>query len=994
MNYRTHILSALRFSGAFLAIFLFLAIESAKAQSQTDETSTEIYVESFGIENGLQQSMVSQIMQDSNGLLWMVTGDGLHCFDGNEFKVFRIQHSGAYNNSDNMMRKIIETEPGIFVIASSSSFFRFTVANGEFEFINREPSVYHLLLDVVINKKPLVWVYSKGLSLAGDSLEPLRLISRNGQSLPPNFSPLKAIRTNTGDILVLSAEGILHLKKQNNTETSFSYQWHEAKACKTIASDQSGEVYIIRDGNIYRYRESGSWPKVAETGITSASELTIDSKGNFWISGTDSKQTRLISNKKSSSVNFLEITGKYTDSIKPSIKHIFEDSYDNLWFGTDGNGLLKYNRQKAIFEKLNLGFVRCLAEKNGQILAGTFNNGLWKIKEDLKSHHRIQEKLFGNNTYILDIETDTLGSIWVVTRKGLIVLSQNEHEIFRFDQDWTHACFISSEHGVKTLQCDSKLFKFKSDKNPLLLSIEDYISVNSVQNFAGKVWQGTPVGLFISNKSTFMHGDSSNNPGKQILKNEVFHLMISENQVWAATGSGITVFSMAGEEIRSYSILETLNNEAIYSLLKDHYGRIWFSGIRGIGLITANRDRIIRYSTRNNLQSLEFNHNAALILSNGKLAFGGINGLNVIDPESIITESKKASVKLFTLFAADSLWTKGIPQIPASLKLGYKSAHIQGSVFSTAYHSKHDQKFSFFLEGYQNDWSNPVNESGFSYRNLPPGEYRLFVKHTDSFGQTGDAQLLLSLVIVPAFWQTTWFMLLSLALLVFLTVLIVKRIQKIRYTNRIKAMEQENALEKERLRISKDMHDDVGASLTRISILSEILKTQQNNPEKSRETIDDISEIAGSVVDELSEIIWAMNPRNDFLDSFSSYVRSYASAYFESTDTSIRFVFPDQIENLPMTAEIRRNLFLTIKEALHNISKHARARNVLMKIAVAGKKISIEIKDDGIGFNPDNSSNLGNGLSNMERRVLECGGQIKIFSSENNGTSISLSMDL
>jgi signal transduction histidine kinase len=95
-----------------------------------------------------------------------------------------------------------------------------------------------------------------------------------------------------------------------------------------------------------------------------------------------------------------------------------------------------------------------------------------------------------------------------------------------------------------------------------------------------------------------------------------------------------------------------------------------------------------------------------------------------------------------------------------------------------------------------------------------------------------------------------------------------------------------------------------------------------------------------------------------------------------------------------MTAEIRRNLFLTIKEALHNISKHARARNVLMKIAVAGKKISIEIKDDGIGFNPDNSSNLGNGLSNMERRVLECGGQIKIFSSENNGTSISLSMDL
>lgn len=994
MNYITLTFSALRIAAAILEILILLYAAQVKAQTLAQAPSTEIYIESFGIENGLQQSMVSQIIQDSDGLLWMVTGDGLHCFDGNEFKVYRIQYNGVYNNSDNMMRKIIESEPGVFVIASSSSFFRFTVANGEFDFINREPSVYHLLLDVVINKKPLVWVYSKGLCLAGDSLEPLSLNSQNGYAFPENIPPLKAIRTSTGDILVLNTEGILHLKKQSNSETKFSYTWHEAKACKTMASDQSGNIYIIRDCNIYLYHESGNWTKVADCGINPAADMTIDSKGFFWISGTDSKETCLISNKKSSGVNFLEITGKYTDSIKPSIKHIFEDSHHNLWFGTDGNGLLKYNRQKAVFKKLNLGFVRCLAEKDGQILAGTFNNGLWKINDDLKSFNRIQEKLIDNNTYILDIETDIYSRIWVVTRKGLLVLSRGGQEIFRFVQDWTHACFINSEYGVKALQCDSKLFTFQSEEKPKLLSIQDYISVNSVLKFDGKVWKGSPVGLFVSKEVTNSRKKTSSNPEKQIFHSEVFHLMISEYEVWAATGSGIAVFSSDGKEIRSYSILKALGNEAIYSLLKDKYGRIWFSGIRGIGLITANRDRIIRYSTRNNLQSLEFNHNAALILSNGKLAFGGINGLNVMDPEMVTSETKKPFVKLFSLYAADSLWTKGVPQNVPALKLSYKSAHIQGSVYTTAYHSKHDQKFSFFLEGYQNDWSNPINEAGFSYRNLPPGEYRLFVKHTDSFGQTGDAQLLLSLVIVPAFWQTTWFMLLSLAVLILLTVLIVKRIQRIRYTNRIKAMEQENALEKERLRISKDMHDDVGASLTRISILSEILKTQQNNPEKSRETIDNISTIAGNVVDDLSEIIWAMNPRNDFLDSFSSYVRSYASAYFESTDTSIRFVFPDQIKNLPMTAEIRRNLFLTIKEALHNISKHARARNVLLEIAVAEKKIRIEIKDDGIGFNPDISSNQGNGLSNMERRVLECGGQIKISSSENNGTSISLSMDL
>jgi signal transduction histidine kinase len=148
------------------------------------------------------------------------------------------------------------------------------------------------------------------------------------------------------------------------------------------------------------------------------------------------------------------------------------------------------------------------------------------------------------------------------------------------------------------------------------------------------------------------------------------------------------------------------------------------------------------------------------------------------------------------------------------------------------------------------------------------------------------------------------------------------------------------------------------------------------------------------VVDEMSEIIWAMNPRNDKLDSFTSYIRQHASSYLESAEIEGRFTFPDEIPSYPMSSELRRNLFLTVKEAFHNIVKHSGAGNVQMSLHFEKLSLKIIIEDDGVGFNLNKISGWGNGLTNMHKRIEELGGSFKINSEVGKGTLIEFSVKL
>jgi signal transduction histidine kinase len=207
-------------------------------------------------------------------------------------------------------------------------------------------------------------------------------------------------------------------------------------------------------------------------------------------------------------------------------------------------------------------------------------------------------------------------------------------------------------------------------------------------------------------------------------------------------------------------------------------------------------------------------------------------------------------------------------------------------------------------------------------------------------------------------------------------------------------LERQVMLEKERIRISEDMHDEIGASLTQISILSEVMKRQSGKPDETFKLIEQISGISNTLVDEMSDIIWAMNPRNDDLASFSYYLRKFASEYLDNTGIRAIFDFPENCPVVPMSSDHRRNLFLVVKEALHNAVKHSGATELAIGLYWADGILKAEIRDNGMGFNKEKTMHTGNGLTNMQKRIEGLGGIFSLETKSAGGTRIEVTLPL
>jgi signal transduction histidine kinase len=760
-----------------------------------------------------------------------------------------------------------------------------------------------------------------------------------------------------------------------------------------MAKDNKGRVFILSGQKLFQYTGNGILKLYFDTHLSENLNLFIDSNDNFWLTGKTSNQIYLIKNGELNRINLCQHAGRHTDTIAPVIRAVYEDRYRNIWMGTDGDGILLNCPDQVQFNRADVGFTRCLEWFDSHIWAGTFNNGIWKLSPDLAETERIRPDHFSNDIYFLDMASDAYGRLWIISRRGIEVIDKTGSVIFSKKLSCTIANFFTPSPGIIALVYDNNLIMFKlSAGSPEIISHERYTPVATYLNTMDYYWLGNQFGLYRISKDqgyTPMVFDS-NNP---IYEKQVNHLIFHHGKIWAATGNGIELFKENGESLPLPDFLVPLREEMVYTLLSDKSGRIWFTGNRGLACIDEKKKHIVYFGSANNLQSLEFNNNACCFSPNGNMYFGGIRGVNGFNPQQFALDKPVPAVRLISLMVADTALAKGLPATGLKLQLARQAPNISGKVFCPDFSGAQNQLFSFYLEGFHKEWGKPSNDASFNFRDLPPGEYRLFAKNADALNNWSDPVEILLVSINPPFWKTWWFLVLMVSVIASVTAFIVKRINSMRYRKRILALEQQHAIEKERLRISKDMHDEVGASLTRISILSELARKQGGEPEKVEQVIGQISEIAGNVVDEMSEIIWAMNPRNDTLDGFAAYSRRYASSYLETADILISFHFTDPMPPLHMNAEIRRNVFLVIKEALHNIVKHAKARRVTLSIIFSGKQLCITLADDGVGID-DTHHPGGNSLINMKKRLDDIGGSFELESQPGKGTVITIKIEM
>ncbi|HEY4338137.1 MAG TPA: ATP-binding protein, partial [Puia sp.] len=328
------------------------------------------------------------------------------------------------------------------------------------------------------------------------------------------------------------------------------------------------------------------------------------------------------------------------------------------------------------------------------------------------------------------------------------------------------------------------------------------------------------------------------------------------------------------------------------------------------------------------------------------------------------------------------------------LTLPYDQNTISFHIGVTSFIDETQTRFSYLLEGSSNrQWSPLTPESAIHFVNLPPGRYDLRVKVRFLAGDYSDVSSSYSFVIHPPWWQTAAFRIGLFLVLLFLGFLAIRAYIRRRLLQQRLELENQQAIERERTRIATDMHDELGAGLSRIKFLSETIGIKKQQQLPIEEEITGIRRYSHEMIDKMGEIVWALNERNDSLSDLLSYTRSYAAEYLLQAGIRCQVEAPADLPTCFVSGEFRRNVYLTIKEALHNIVKHAQAERVNIRMtAQPGTVLNITIEDDGIGFDRENIRPFANGLNNMQRRIADLGGTLYIYTGP--GTTIRLSVPI
>jgi signal transduction histidine kinase len=279
------------------------------------------------------------------------------------------------------------------------------------------------------------------------------------------------------------------------------------------------------------------------------------------------------------------------------------------------------------------------------------------------------------------------------------------------------------------------------------------------------------------------------------------------------------------------------------------------------------------------------------------------------------------------------------------------------------------------------------------YSYLPHGRYQFQVQACNNDGVWNTQGASLELIILPHFWQTWWFIgvaLLSGGAAIGLTA---RSIEKVKARRRLERQEQAHAVELERARIARDFHDDLGASLSHMIVLSELVKADKTQPKEVEAHAAKIGSTAQKAVRGLGTIVWAVNPRNDTLDSLVQYISQYAYDFFQASQIACHLDLPTEVPPIQLTAEVRHNLFMVIKEALNNILKHSQASEAHLRLTLQHGILEIRVEDNGCGFETAiTTTSRRSGLANMRQRIQLIGALLHIESRPGKGSSIQVQM--
>jgi signal transduction histidine kinase len=462
----------------------------------------------------------------------------------------------------------------------------------------------------------------------------------------------------------------------------------------------------------------------------------------------------------------------------------------------------------------------------------------------------------------------------------------------------------------------------------------------------------------------------------------------ANGHMWMGTEKGLYLLDKAGAIVKVIRKTDGLPDENIFALRTDNHSNLWLSHNKGISCRKPDGS-FLHYSKNDGLQENEFNTNTSFQTPDGEMFFGGVNGISSFYPEEVTSVKENPQVLLTRINVKDAAWHADTAYWNIrKIELPYYNNDISFDLAAIGNRTPGQYNYQYQLKGQDAEWINAGNNAQVRFT-LQPGNYVFRYYAGNSFEKDPEGAKEIVVVIKAPFWKTWWFMAALTGMLAIAIIFITRYISQVKLKKKINELEHKKVLYEERMRISREMHDDIGAGLTRITLISERAK---NNP-VSAAPLDEIADASRKLVGSMSEIIWSLNAENNTLEQLLAYLREQLNKLLEYSGIQYDIQFPDNGSQVELNNAQRRNLLLVTKEIVHNAIKHSGAKNILVESTYEAGRLSFMVRDDGRGFDASAKSH-GNGLRNIRRRIEELQGILHIDTQEGQGTRYSYHIPL
>jgi signal transduction histidine kinase/ligand-binding sensor domain-containing protein len=963
------------------------------------------FTRTWQVEQGLPQNKVTAVVQTRDGYLWVGTYNGLARFDGIHFTVFDDNNTPELRG--NRVTSLFEADDDTLWIGTESGDIS-QYKDGRFAAVPLHANwsggkIYAISADDAGD----VWLLNEAGELAR---------ARDGKVLsPPSGTVTNVVslaRGRDGTVWV-GREGIVSALKNGRLTNELSAVGYVQGFCAA----RGGGFWVACNGSLRKWKDGelgadlGTAPWVGSIVPsfieTSSGALAAGTPGDgLWLVFPDQTNTPAL--------HFNHTNGLPSDWVIS----LWEDCEKNLWCGT-GAGLvvIRPNNVETVSPPdkwKNCPVLSVLPAPDGALWVGTEGAGLYRLQNGGWTNFYLAQGI--RNPNIWSLAADGAGKIWAGTWGGGLFAQKGDAFDFApgLENFWPPFPALLFAGSGLWLGTPGGALRYQNGKLDPFGEIDGrpFGDVRGMaQDKSGALWFGTAGGGIVclrdGNFRRFKKADGLSSDFIECLH------FADDGALWIGTfGGGLNRFKDG-----KFSVInrqQGLPNGVIGHIESDGRGFLWLSSYAGI--LRANETDLnncadgklaevpfLTYGINDGLPTLECSEglqSAGGKTADGRLWFPTSKGLVVVDPAGTRINPRPPPVRIEEMRVDDKPFADGYAAGPLKVPPGRHRIEFEYNGLSFVAPEK--VRFKCRLNGFDPDWTDAGTKRVATYNYIPPGNYSFQVIACNNDGVWNNTGASLKFEVPPYFWQTTWFRVLGGLATALGAGGVVWFDTRRRMRRRLEQAERQRDIERERTRIAQDIHDDLGAQLTRITMMSESARGDLSNPERAAAGLQKIYDTARELTRSMDEIVWAVSPRHDTLESLATYLEKFAQDWLAGVGIRCRLDLPLQFPEWHLTSEVRHNVFLAFKEALHNAVKHSGASEVLIRLAVKEKSFELAVADNGHGCAvgektkeatsaPDRAAS-GYGLENMRRRLTAIGGSCEIQSAPNIGTKVIFSV--